>query len=1354
MKNYYSRRSHAYVGRDTESAGRRGRMHWFFKTLLVLYFIFCFLILGARWFFTTQVDSFRGDIITLVSKAAGIDVRASHVAADFRYIWPTVMLENVELARPGGPVSLVLPKVEARLSWESLWHLEPRFMLLSVKSPKLTVRRLGEKKFDIAGVVLDITDEATEGLPVSAGTAFESRLLSWFLAQRRLELVDGTVTYIDERTKNARPVVITHAGAVLSKELLDWRAAVEGRTHLQQGKDEYFCVRANVKKHLFSSPGNPLTWEGSAYAKVTHADIASLLRGIGFPRLMQSGIGAAEVWADFKEGHILSSTADIAVHNLDTLIDPTLEPLRFRWVTGRVRYSDTPGDTHRRNLYVDNLDFLTDQGLRLGDTNLAATLTTDPSGRPFAGRFSASRLDIQSLVSLVPRLPLSDEARAFVTEHKPSGLLSNFTVSFTDDPKELENWQVAGDFDKLAFRSSAAAGIPGFSGLSGKVAPIDKSGGLAVELKSTDARLDFPGIFRRSVMQFDRLNATTEIRFAPVLSFDVKSLEAENRDAHATGKGSWRADGGPAGTIDIAGKITRARAEAVHNYIPTVCGDGVLDWLEAGILGGRGRNGSWTVRGPLHKFPWDDQDKGTGLFLIEADVTNGRLDFMPSHKKKANGTWRTESQWPLLTNIAAHLRFEGNGMWITGQSGKSLGLTASDVEVSIPSYTDNATLHVKGKAAGDLEQALNYLNKGVMLRDLLSSAFAESRGKGPVTVTMDLKVPFAAPEKTSVVIDAEFNKAEFYYGMKLPKAHNLRGKLHITEKSVTTSAPITGLTESGHPVSVSSSTENGRIRLDIETDATPTDLKSLLDLPGTEPFFRSLSGTAPVKVRAEIGLAAPYFGISGTTTLKGLTSNLPEPFAKTADEEWETQFSFLPSPGGREVRVRSPGRADMALGFAETNGHLILKNGFIGIGREPLRPIRHGLDIAVRTEDVNMSAWTPLFEEVVADVAKHPVSKDQPSARELIGKIETKVDNLHWASKTFKNVDSTLRRFNTDDWHLRIASDEAAGQIEYLTRKKGHDAVTVMLTRLHLPKESEEGFTNAMRSNPSAPSDLPDVSLVIDDLRVGDMNIGKVELRAKNQTGTVKHIWDASEIIIRNAGGTLTGRGQWRRDPGQKGETELSLTTNVNDAGKLLSSLSVPDAMRNAPGRVDAVLRWQGVPYSPDFATLNGSLSGHTGAGQLLQIEPGAGRILSLLSMQHLLQRLTLDFHDVLSRGFGFDSMNFSGTIRNGVYTSPKSSILGSSATVVTGGDVDLVNEKLDLKVVVLPSINAGGPSLALSLLNPAVGISTFVTQWLFKDQISQIFRMEYAVTGTFDEPVVTKIERLNPQNELGTFGP
>lgn len=1349
MKNFFRRRSISYEDHGNGSAGRSFRLHWFFKTILVFYFALCFVILGARWFFTTQVDSFREDIVELVSKAAGIDVRASHFSADFRYLWPTVMLENVELARPGGPVSLVLPKVEARISWTSLWHLEPRFQLLSVKTPKLTIRRLSETKFDIAGVVVELTDNAAEGLPVSADTAFESRLLSWFLAQHRLELIDGTITYIDERRKNARPVVITHAGAVLSKDLLDWKAAVEGRTVLHQEQDEYFCVRANVKKHLFSKPGNPLTWEGSAYAKVSHADIASLLRGIGLPRLMRSGVGAAEVWADFKEGHITSATADIAINNLDTLIDQNLEPLRFRWLTGRLRFSEEPGDNHRRTLNVDNLDFLTYQGLRLGETDISASLSTDPSGEPFAGHFSASRIDIGSLASLVPRLPLPDEARTFVNNHRPSGLLKAFSLSFSGNPRAPENWQVAGEFSKLALRSGKTE-LPGFHNISGRVSPLSKNGGVSVELDSRDARLVFPGIFRRPTMQFDKLHAGIEIRFTPVLTLSFKSVEAENREAAASGSGTWTAEGGPAGTINIGGKIQRGRAEAVPYYIPIVCGDGVLDWLEAGILGGTGSHGTWTVRGPLHTFPWDGKEKGQGLFLIEADVRGGKLDFLPSHQKNPNGTWKAESQWPLLTNISAHLRFEGNGMWITGQSARSMGLKASEVEVSIPSYSE-PTLYVKGKAAGDLSQAIRYLNKGVMLRDLLSGAFDQSRGSGPVEVAMDLKVPLDAPKKTTVAIDADFNKASFYYGLNLPTAESLTGRLHITEKSVTTSSPILGVTASGHPLSVVSSTERGRICLDVETTATPDELEKLLDLPGTVPFSKLLTGSAFVKTHTEIGLTSSYLGITGSTTLRGITSMLPPPFAKTADDIWETTFSFLPSESGREIRVQSPGRAELALGFDERAGHMILKNGFIGIGREPLRPIRRGLDIAVRTEDFSVSTWKPLIEASLADINGRPVPKNQPSARELITTVEAKIDSLSWGSKVFRNVDATLRRFNPDDWHLRLAGDQAAGQIEYRHGKTA-ESLIVKLNRLHLPEESEDSFTDTFRSHPSEPADLPDVSLVIDDLQVGKKQIGKVELKAANQTGTVRRIWDISDLVIRNAGGTLTGRGRWSRDPGQRGETELSLSARVTDAGKLLSSLSVQDAVRGAPGKMEAAVSWQGAPYSPDFASLNGSITGETGAGQLLQIEPGAGRLLSLLSMQHLLKRLTLDFRDVLSRGFAFDSMSMSGTIRNGVYTTPKSSVLGSAATVVMGGDIDLVREKLDLKAVILPSINAGGPSLALALVNPAVGIGTFVTQWLFKDQLSQMFRMEYAVSGSFDDPVVTKIERVRPDSDLSAF--
>ena len=152
--------------------------------------------------------------------------------------------------------------------------------------------------------------------------------------------------------------------------------------------------------------------------------------------------------------------------------------------------------------------------------------------------------------------------------------------------------------------------------------------------------------------------------------------------------------------------------------------------------------------------------------------------------------------------------------------------------------------------------------------------------------------------------------------------------------------------------------------------------------------------------------------------------------------------------------------------------------------------------------------------------------------------------------------------------------------------------------------------------------------------------------------------------------------------------------------------------------------------------------------GEFLQIEPGAGRLLSLLSMQHLLRRLTLDFRDVLGKGFAFDSAHVAGTVKNGVLSIPKASVLGSSATVMVGGSISLVRETLDLDAIILPAINAGG------IINPAVGIGTFLTQWVFKDQLSNMFRMEYEIKGPFDDPVVEKASRTELGAEIKPAAP
>ncbi len=89
--------------------------------------------------------------------------------------------------------------------------------------------------------------------------------------------------------------------------------------------------------------------------------------------------------------------------------------------------------------------------------------------------------------------------------------------------------------------------------------------------------------------------------------------------------------------------------------------------------------------------------------------------------------------------------------------------------------------------------------------------------------------------------------------------------------------------------------------------------------------------------------------------------------------------------------------------------------------------------------------------------------------------------------------------------------------------------------------------------------------------------------------------------------------------------------------------------------------------------------------------------------------------------------------------------MVGSGATVVMKGDINVRNETENLHILVLPDINATGASIALAIANPIAGIGSFLAQLIFKDPLSKLFSFEYSVTGTWSDPVVKKLEKHDP---------
>ena len=1330
MKNYYRRRSLHYRGRATRPSKYALFTRKVFYWLVGLYFILGFVIIGARWFFTTQADNFRDEISQAVSAATGVTIHASQFSAGFDKFWPVINLKNVEIARPNGEIALTLPQVSARFSWSSLWHLTPRFEKLVIVDPSLTVRRLNADTFEIAGLTINL-NQSEKSSPSN------NQLGDWLLDQRKLELINGTVTYIDEQQDHASVIQLNQTHFIFEERLLEWRAALSGQIKLapHETAPEAFKAIVHINKHFFTDEANPHTWDGRAYFQSNNSNLAELLTRMDQP-FLRSGQGQVEAWLDFSDGHITSALADLKLNHIEAQLAPELDPLKVRRLSSRVQYKAQYDDLETQTVEITHLDFATPTHLTTKPMQASLSVRRDAADRLLGATFNTQYSDIGALTSFIPQLPLEANIRQFVKTQVPSGLLRDVSVDITGPLDDPNSWHPSGYFENLTLK--AYDQIPGFSQLSGRFAPKNNGDGFTVTLNSQNASLTFLGVFRRPTMPFDALQADVEVSFHPQLQINLPKFSASNSEAALSGRGSWTATGG-GGTIDLSGTISRAKAEAVPHYIPCVVGEGILDWLEAGILGGKGSNGTFIVKGPLAKFPWDGPDKSTGRFVIEADLKDGLFDFLPSHQKNAKGQWLTAQQWPLLKNIEAHLRFEGSGMFITGQSARSVGLRASNVQVDLPSYSD-AILSVKGRATGDLGNVLRYLNEGVMLKNLLSSAFAESKGKGPADVRLDLSIPLAGDivKGLKVNIDAKFKDADFYYGINLPTVKKATGELFITQSSVTTKTPITGVSESGHPVTVSANTTDGVLRLGIDATPTTEELDTFLNLDEAKPFFKHLTGTAPIHVDADIGLTRSLIEVTGHTNLKEVVSTLPAPFEKGAHQSWPTTFKVhvLPNAGMR-IDVESPKRADVHLVFNKHQGHLALTDGVVNLGTAQTSQEPKGLSIAVVTPYINADKWLPLIWQPESDKPKRP-----DSAVDRISVVSIEANKVDWLEKSLTNLGVTARRFGRNDWHFRLAGDDAAGQVEYRQgTAKLPSSLKVALTRLHLPDSSVDKFSSEP-SNQKAPEQLPDVNVVIDDLRLGQHHVGKVEVQAKNRQDQGFHIWDISQIVIRNVGGTLQGHGQWKRLPKETGETTLSVNARIADTGKMLTSLAVPDAVHGAPATLSTDLKWHNAPHIFDFETLNGRFSSELGAGQFLQVEPGAGRLLSLLSMQHLLRRLTLDFRDVINRGFTFDSAHITGTIQNGNVNIPKASVLGSAATVVLGGQVNLNRETLDLKAIILPAINVGGPSLALALVNPAVGIGTFVTQWLFKDQLSQIFRMEYAIEGSFDNPQVQKLQR------------
>jgi uncharacterized protein YhdP len=202
---------------------------------------------------------------------------------------------------------------------------------------------------------------------------------------------------------------------------------------------------------------------------------------------------------------------------------------------------------------------------------------------------------------------------------------------------------------------------------------------------------------------------------------------------------------------------------------------------------------------------------------------------------------------------------------------------------------------------------------------------------------------------------------------------------------------------------------------------------------------------------------------------------------------------------------------------------------------------------------------------------------------------------------------------------------------------------------------------------------------------------------------------------------------------------------DINDAGALLSRLGLPRTLQQGNGTLAGHIGWHGAPDTIDIPTLTGNLALDIHHGQILKVDPGIGKLLGVLSLQSLVRFITFDFRGVTGAGLAFDSVTASSKIALGVARTDDFKLDSSAAHVSMKGTADIAHETQDLRVMVVPTLSASSAALAATVINPLLGLGSFVAQLVLSDSLSRALAVDYSVTGPWAAPEIRQIKGRQP---------
>ncbi|MES2024038.1 MAG: YhdP family protein [Pseudomonadota bacterium] len=1340
---------------------------WLGKLLVVAYFIFCALFLTLRYVVLPQISNYRVDVENVATKAIGRPVTIGAIAASWHGLRPYLALDNVAIYGPDGQPALRLPKVSATVSWWSVLVADLRLYSLEIDKPDMDIERDASGNFYVAGLLLDLKKES------------DGKAANWILSQEEIRITDGQLSWKDN-LRQAPELVLSHVDAVLHNA---------GRRHqfaLTATPPSTIAapldLRATFDHPYFSQRiSDAARWTGTLYADLRDTDLAAWKTYIDFPFDLQQAKGSVRAWLAFDHARVADLTADVSLSDVAVQLRKDLAPLELTTANGRISVSE-PLDAGPRNsaltfgtqghaISLVDFSLQTRDGLVLPKTTLSERYVPAKKGVPEHTEVQAKLLDLQTLANFVGRLPLPADQLRLLNDFAPRGQLKNFSAQWQGTYPEIVSYKLKGDFLKLSMNAQAARSarpasgklpaqaampaIPGFENLSGRIDANNQGGSFV--LASDQLKLELPAYFADPDVAFDTFNMDAQWAFQKndQLLLTVKNLNFAKQGLTASLSGTHlmplhKQPGRALGTIDMTGSVSGLELNKVGNYLPMGMNADFRNWLAHALIAGTLRDGSIKLKGDLAHFPFHTSkpsEKPKGEFTFGGKIDDGGLNYAPDLFAKDGKA----PMWPLLEKVKGTIQFDRTRMEIKGESGKTNGVDVSNVKAVIPDLlADDPMLEIDGSAAGTMQNLVKYTVDSPVAT-WIDHFTDETKATGNGTLGLKLQLPLNRLIDAKVQGVLKFANNNVTLQNVIPLMSGVTGQLEFNEKGLT----LNGIKSTflGGPLTVGGGTQkDGNILIKADGTMTAAGLRKNYPSPAMQKLVDKISGST--RFGATIAVKNKHADVVVESNLRGLGLDFPAPLNKAAKDAMPLKFE---QTGLSANATTMRDAIKLSLGSAITGSYTREKSAndptanwrvlYGGIGVNTPAPIPDsGLMVSVNMRSLNVDNWIALMSSSTTTNTQKKVAGDPLDALNMAQYVEPNViaaraTEMYLMDKKFDEV-VVGASHDKGAWQANVDAAQMSGYLTWIESSSGRGLgkVTARLSSLSVPKTASTDVKNLLDDVDTA-TEMPALDVVAENFELMGKKLGRLELLAHYVRATEGREWRIRNLALTNVDATLKASGSWLAK--KSGNTSsLDYTLNINNAGSLLNRFGFVDVIRGGKGKMDGDISWKGLPFSIDIPSLSGNINLNMESGQFLKVDPGAAKLLGVLSLQSIPRRLTLDFRDVFSEGFAFDGITGSARIANGVATTDNFKMRGVSATVLIDGSADIAKESQNLRVVVIPEINAGAASVAYALaINPVIGAGTFLAQLFLREPLMRAFTFEYAITGPWKDPNVVKVE-------------